>query len=253
MFRVVIPARYGSTRLPGKALLPLAGKPMIQWVYERARRSSAQQVIVATDDERIAAVVREQGGEAALTAATHASGTDRIAELARRERWPDSDVVVNLQGDEPMMPAALIDQVAAMFAVHAQADIATLSMPLESVAALLDPHVVKVVTDTRQRALYFSRAPIPWTRDGAEGALDTQRSFAGAQRHIGMYAYRVAALVRVASLPPSPLEQLEKLEQLRALENGMDIRVARATVPPGADVNTAHDLTAVAALLQSGG
>jgi 3-deoxy-manno-octulosonate cytidylyltransferase (CMP-KDO synthetase) len=252
MFRVVIPARYGSTRLPGKALLPLAGKPMIQWVYERARRSSARQIIVATDDERIAAVVREQGGEAMLTAATHASGTDRIAELARRERWPESDIVVNLQGDEPMMPAALINQVAALFDAHAEADITTLSMPLESVAALLDPNVVKVVADVQQRALYFSRAPIPWARDGADGGLQTQRSFAGAQRHIGMYAYRLASLLRLASLPPSQLEQLEKLEQLRALENGMDIRVARAAVPPGADVNTAQDLQIVEALLQAG-
>jgi 3-deoxy-manno-octulosonate cytidylyltransferase (CMP-KDO synthetase) len=244
MYRVVIPARFGSTRLPGKALRLLAGKPMIQWVYERARRSAARQVIVATDDERIAQLVRELGGEACLTDSTHASGSDRIAEVARREGWPDSDLIVNLQGDEPLMPEALIDQVAALLAANPGADVATLSVPLESVAALLDPNVVKVVTDGAQRALYFSRAPIPWSRDGAQGA--------GARRHLGLYAYRVAALLRLAALPPSPLERLEKLEQLRALEHGMDIRVADAVVAPGPDVNTEQDLAAVAALLEAG-
>ena len=252
MFRVVIPARFGSTRLPGKPLLPLAGKAMIQWVYERARRSGAQQVIVATDDERIAQLVRELGGEAWLTAATHASGTDRIAEVARRERWRDSDIVVNLQGDEPLMPEALVDQVASLLAGHASADLMTLSVPLESVAALLDPNVVKVVTDAQQRALYFSRAPIPWSRDGARDGRMSQSSHAGARRHLGLYAYRVSALLRLASLPPSALEQIEKLEQLRALEHGMDIRVAHAAVDPGPDVNTADDLAAVAALLDAG-
>ncbi|MFI4895820.1 MAG: 3-deoxy-manno-octulosonate cytidylyltransferase [Steroidobacterales bacterium] len=252
MFRVVIPARFGSTRLPGKPLLPLAGKPMIQWVYERARRSGAEQVIVATDDERIAQRVRELGGEAVLTSATHASGSDRIAEIVLREGWRDSDIVVNLQGDEPLMPEALIDQVAALLAGHASAELTTLSVPLDSVASLLDPNVVKVVTDAQQRALYFSRAPIPWSREGAAHGLSSQRSCALARRHLGLYAYRVAALLRLAALPPSPLEQLEKLEQLRALEHGMDMRVAHAAVAPGPDVNTAEDLSAVAALLQAG-
>lgn len=252
MYRVVIPARFGSTRLPGKPLLPLAGKAMIQWVYERARRSAAQQVIVATDDERIARLVRELGGEVCVTAATHATGSDRIAEVARRERWHEGDIIVNLQGDEPLMPEALIDQVAALLAANAGADMATLSVPLESVAALLDPNVVKVVTDRQQRALYFSRAPIPWSRDGAQQAPSSQRSHEGARRHLGLYAYRVSALLRLAALPPSQLEQIEKLEQLRALEHGMDIRVAHAVVPPGPDVNTTQDLAAVAALLQAG-
>jgi 3-deoxy-manno-octulosonate cytidylyltransferase (CMP-KDO synthetase) len=252
VFRVVIPARIGSTRLPGKPLLMLAGKAMIQWVYERARRSGAQQVIVATDDERIAQLVRELGGEACLTAATHASGTDRVAEVARRERWADGDIVVNLQGDEPLMPEALLVQVAGLLAGHAGADLATLSVPLESVAALLDPNVVKVVTDQQQRALYFSRAPIPWSRDAAPGALSSQRSHAGARRHLGLYAYRVSALLRLAALPPSALEQIERLEQLRALEHAMDIRVAHAEVAPGPDVNTADDLAEVAALLEAG-
>ena len=252
MFRVVIPARFGSTRLPGKPLLLLAGKAMIQWVYERARRSGAQQVIVATDDERIARLVREMGGEVCLTASTHISGTDRIAEVARREAWRDGDIVVNLQGDEPLMPEALIDQTAALLAAHASADLTTLSVPLESVAALLDPNVVKVVTDAQKRALYFSRAAIPWSRDGAASGHSSQSSYAGAQRHLGLYAYRVSALLRLAALRPGALEQIEKLEQLRALEHGMDIRVAQAAVPPGPDVNTAEDLAAVAALLEAG-
>lgn len=252
MFRVVIPARMGSQRLPGKPLLPLAGRPMIQWSYERARRSSAQSVLVATDDERIAGAVREIGGEAALTAASHASGTDRIAEIARREGWDGADIIVNLQADEPLMPPQLIDQVASLFAVHPQAELTTLCVPLESVASLLDTNVVKVVTDRAQRALYFSRAPIPWSRDTAPAGLTSQSSHAGAQRHLGIYGYRVAALLRLAALPPSPLEQLEKLEQLRALEQGMDIRVALASTAPGPDVNTAADLAVAAALLQAG-
>jgi 3-deoxy-manno-octulosonate cytidylyltransferase (CMP-KDO synthetase) len=249
MYRVVVPARYGSTRLPGKPLLPLAGKPMIQWVYERARRSGASQVIVATDDERIARAAREFGAEARLTAPTHASGTDRIAEVARQERWSDADIVVNVQGDEPLMPEALIDQVAQLLASGADAELATLAVALESVTALLDPNVVKVVTDRQQRALYFSRAPIPWSRSGAPAGLVSQTRFQGARRHLGIYAYRVAALRRLSELAPSALEQLEQLEQLRALEHGMTIRVADAVVAPGADVNTAADLAAVQALL----
>jgi 3-deoxy-manno-octulosonate cytidylyltransferase (CMP-KDO synthetase) len=253
MYRVVVPARYGSTRLPGKPLLPLAGKPMIQWVYECGRRSSAQQVIVATDDERIARVARGFGAEVRLTASTLASGTDRVAEVACREQWPDTDIVVNLQGDEPLMPAALIDQVAALLAASSGADIATLAVPLKSVAALLDPNVAKVVTDVRQRALYFSRAPIPWSRDGAPAGLASQVSHLGARRHLGIYAYHVAALRRIALLPPSEHELLEQLEQLRALDHGMDIRVADAVVPPGVEVNTAADLSAVEALIATRG
>jgi 3-deoxy-manno-octulosonate cytidylyltransferase (CMP-KDO synthetase) len=196
--------------------------------------------------------VREQGGEAWLTAATHASGTDRIAEVARRAGWADSDLVVNLQGDEPLMPEALIDQVAALLDRHPSAEITTLSAPLESVSALLDPNVVKVVTDADQRALYFSRAPIPWSRDGAATGPSSQSRHTGASRHLGLYAYRVAALLRLSALPPSTLEQIEQLEQLRALEHGIEIRVEQAVVAPGPDVNTANDLAEVAALLQSG-
>jgi 3-deoxy-manno-octulosonate cytidylyltransferase (CMP-KDO synthetase) len=249
MFRVVVPARYGSTRLPGKPLLALAGKPMIQRVYECARRSGAQQVIVATDDERIARVVRGFGAEVRMTAGTLASGTDRVAAVAMAEHWADGEIVVNLQGDEPLMPEALIDQVAAMLVGRPGTDIATLAVPLQSVSALLDPNVAKVVTDLEQRALYFSRAPIPWVRDGAPGGVASQHSHAGARRHLGIYAYRVSALRRIAALAPSEHERLEQLEQLRALDHGMDIRVADAMVAPGMEVNTPADLAAVEAVL----
>ncbi len=250
-FRIVIPARYGSTRLPGKALLELAGKPMIQWVYERSRRSAAVAVFIATDDERIANAARAFGASVVMTAPTHPSGTDRIAEVARAERWADGDVVVNVQGDEPLIPPALIDQVAALLQAHPAAHMATLAAPLPALAHLLDPNVVKVVADASGRALYFSRAPIPWQRDSAPAGLGSQSSFAGARRHIGIYAYRVGALLRLASLAPTPLEHAEKLEQLRALENGFEIRVADATEPPGPDVNTAEDLERVAARLRA--
>jgi 3-deoxy-manno-octulosonate cytidylyltransferase (CMP-KDO synthetase) len=249
MYRVVVPARYGSTRLPGKPLLLLAGKPMIQRVYECARRSGAQQVIVATDDERIAKVARGFGAEVRMTASTLASGTDRVAAVAIAEQWADTEIVVNVQGDEPLMPEALIDQVAAVLAARPGTDIATLAVPLQSVGALLDPNVAKVVTDLAQRALYFSRAPIPWSRDGAPAGLASQHSHAGARRHLGIYAYRVAALRRLAALAPSEHELLEQLEQLRALDHGMDIRIADAAVAPGMEVNTAADVAAVVALL----
>lgn len=250
-FCIVIPARHASTRLPGKPLLALAGKPLLQWVYERACGCGADQVVVATDDQRIADVGVGFGAQVMLTASTHETGTDRIAEVAARCGWPDDQVVVNLQGDEPLMPAALVRQAAALLAAHAQADIATLAAPLQDVAALLDPNVVKVVTDRDGRALYFSRAPIPWHRDAAPAGLASQRSHDGARRHIGLYAYRVRALRRLAALAPTPLERLEKLEQLRALEHGMDIRVADAQVLPGPDVNTPDDVARVLPLLQA--
>ncbi len=249
LFRVVVPARYGSSRLPGKPLLPLLGRPMIEWVHERARRSAAREVIIATDDARILQAAEAFGATALLTEASHASGTDRIAEVARRLGWAADDIVVNVQGDEPLMPPALIDQVASLLQAHASAALATLATAVESVAALLDPNVVKVVTDVQQRALYFSRAPIPWVRDGAPAGWASQRSCAQARRHLGIYAYRVGALARLAPLPPSALERLEQLEQLRALEHGMEIRVADALAPAGADVNTAADIAAVEALL----
>ncbi|HTP39753.1 MAG TPA: 3-deoxy-manno-octulosonate cytidylyltransferase [Steroidobacteraceae bacterium] len=242
MFNVVIPARYASTRLPGKPLLELAGKPMLQWVFERANRSAARQVIIATDDERVAFVARGFNADVVLTHTDHASGTDRIAEVARLKGWPADQVVVNLQGDEPLMPPVLIDQVAELMTRYPTAQMATLCTGLADNHAFLDPNIVKVVADHHERALYFSRAPIPWDRDG--------RTHGAARRHIGLYAYRVQALLQIADTPPSPLEQLEKLEQLRALEAGMDIRVAFAAALPGPDVNAPGDVARVEKLLR---
>ena len=249
MFRVVIPARYASTRLPGKALLTIAGKPMIQWVYERASASRASEVLIATDDLLIVSAAHSFGAQTVMTAMTHESGTDRIAEVARIQGWADSDIVVNVQGDEPVIPPALIDQVASLLEKHPSAHIATLATPITSIAEFMDPNAVKVVTDNGGRALYFSRAPIPWERDGAASGIASQTRFTDARRHIGIYGYRVSGLLRMASLPRTVLEQHEKLEQLRALENGLEIRVADSVEQPGPDVNTAADLERVTRLL----
>jgi 3-deoxy-manno-octulosonate cytidylyltransferase (CMP-KDO synthetase) len=235
-FRVVIPARFDSSRLPGKALLPLAGKPMLQWVHERARACGAAEVIVATDDERIATAAKGFGAEVAMTARTHVSGTDRIAEVAVARGWSDADIVVNVQGDEPLIPPVVIDQVAQLLASNPRADIATLAVKIDALPDLADPNNVKVACDATGRALYFSRAPIPFNRDAPATLLGAHL------RHVGIYAYRVAALRKLASLPAGRLEVVEKLEQLRALENVMEIRVALAVERPLSDVNTAADL-----------
>ena len=252
MFRVVIPARYDSTRLPGKALLPIGGKPMLQWVYERARAGGAHEVLIATDDERISRAAAAFGAEPVMTAGTHASGTDRIAQVARSRNWAPQEIVVNVQGDEPLVPPAVITQVATLLALHPDAELATLATPVDSLEELLDPNVVKVVTDAQGFALYFSRAPIPWNRDGACADGASQRDFGGARRHRGMYAYRVAARLRLAQLPRGRLEELEKLEQLRALEHGLRILVGDALEAPGPDVNTLADLERVRALIAAG-
>ena len=245
MFRVVIPARYASVRLPGKVLLSIGGKPMLQWVYERSRASRAHEVLIATDDLLIVSAAHGFGAETIMTSSAHLSGTDRIAEVARLRGWPANDLIVNVQGDEPLIPPALISQVADALESHPEADLATLATPIRSAQELKDPNVVKVVTDLKGRALYFSRAPIPWNRDGAAATLDSQRLFTHARRHIGLYAYRVGSLLRLASLAPTVLESSEKLEQLRAQEHGFTIQVADALAPPGPDVNTAQDLERV--------
>lgn len=265
-FRVVIPARYDSVRLPGKVLLMLAGKPMLQWVHERACASQASEVSVATDDERIASAAKGFGAQVILTRREHVSGTDRIAEVARLRAWPADAIVVNVQGDEPLIPPVAIDQVAQLLVAEPQAGLATLAAPLRSSRDLVDPNVVKVVADKDGRALYFSRAPIPWDRDAALPAIPTQDSdseesrdahelspalLAAARRHIGIYAYRVAALAKLAATPPTPLESLERLEQLRALESGMYLRIADAVALSPMDVNTAADAQAADALLRS--
>jgi 3-deoxy-manno-octulosonate cytidylyltransferase (CMP-KDO synthetase) len=248
VFRVVIPARYASERLPGKALMSISGKPMVQWVYERARASGAHDVLIATDDDLILSAGHSFGSEVVMTAPTHTSGTDRIAEVARKHAWRQDEIVVNVQGDEPLIPPALIEQVAKLLEAHPDADIATLATPIDSLEEFMNPNVVKVVTDGEGRALYFSRAPIPWNRDGASAGLNSQKLFAGARRHVGIYGYRVGALLRMAALAPTALETTERLEQLRALENGLEIRVGDALERPGPDVNTVEDFERVLAL-----
>ena len=245
-FHVVIPARYASTRLPGKPLLDIAGRTMIQRVVERACASRADEVLVATDDSRIASAVhdprRPAGGIAVMTDPALPSGTDRVAAVAAARGWGDDTLVVNVQGDEPFLPPGLIEQAAELLERDAAAGIATLATPVSGLDEFLDPNAVKVVTALDGAALYFSRAPVPWPREGAPAGLASQREFAGALRHVGLYAYRVGVLRRLTRLPPSRLERLEKLEQLRALENGIRIVVGLCREWPAPGVDTAEDL-----------
>ena len=247
MFRVIIPARYASQRLPGKPLLDIGGKPMVQHVYECALKSDAASVVVATDDGRIEEVVRAFGGQVVMTAATHHTGTDRVAEAAAALGYADEDIVVNLQGDEPMMPATLVQQVAASLAAATRAEVSTLCHPVHTAAELFDPNVVKVVMDNRGDALYFSRAPIPWDRDAFAERPDKLPAGAEYYRHLGIYAYRVSFLRHYVELDSCPLEELEALEQLRILWHGYRICIARALEMPGDGIDTAADLERVRA------
>ena len=248
-FSVVIPARYGSTRLPGKPLLDIAGKPMIQRVWEQARASGAAEVIVATDDQRIESAARDFGAEVCMTRPSHPSGTDRLQEVALLRSWDADHVVVNVQGDEPLIPPALIEQVATNLATHADAAIATLCEPIIQLGELTNPNAVKVVADEQGRALYFSRATIPWPREAFADAQSTMPE-GNWFRHIGIYAYRAAFLHRYVTWKPAPLEQLEQLEQLRALYHGECIHVAPACEAVPGGVDTSDDLAAVRALLE---
>lgn len=255
-FRVVIPARYDSQRLPGKPLRLLAGRPMIAHVWERALESGAREVLVATDDDRIRAAVEELGGRAVMTSAACASGTDRIAEVAAREGWGDDEIIVNLQGDEPLMPGALIRRAAGALAAAPSAAIATLVTRLRDARDLFDPNVVKVVAGDDGHALYFSRAPIPWARDAfADPGAEKRELPAGVAflRHLGLYAYRPVALRIVTAAGPQPCERTESLEQLRALELGLAIAVALVEEAPGHGVDTEADLARVERLLAGGG
>ena len=244
-FVVIIPARYQSSRLPGKPLREIAGKPMIAHVIDRAKESGADDIVVATDHTEIAKTVRSLGTRVCMTRDDHISGTDRLAEVVIAEQFADDQIVVNLQGDEPLMPAALLEQVVGLLDNEPRAAIATLSTAIPDSDALNDPSVVKVVTANNGRALYFSRAPIPWDREGNSPA-----HVITAQRHLGLYAYRANFLKRYNALPPSPLEQLEHLEQLRALQAGDWIQVAQANCLPGPGVDTFEDLLKVEAKLQ---
>lgn len=250
-FQVVIPARFLSSRLPGKPLRTLAGKPLIQHVYERAARSRAEQVIIATDDDRIREVAESFGATVCMTAITHHSGTDRIAEVVSACGYGDEQIVVNVQGDEPLLPPALIDQVAATLERHADAQVATLCRRIERAADLFDPHVVKVVMDRDGYALYFSRAAIPWDRDAFSVTMDELPSRSEHYRHVGLYAYRTAFLRRYTALTPCAIEKMEALEQLRVLWNGGRIQVAVAQSEPGHGVDTEEDLRRVEQLLMA--
>jgi 3-deoxy-manno-octulosonate cytidylyltransferase (CMP-KDO synthetase) len=240
MFHVIIPARFAASRLPGKPLLDIGGRPLIQWVWQRAEESGAASVTIATDDTRVRDAAQRFGAECLLTSARHESGTDRIAEVVRTKGYAQDDIVINLQGDEPMMPPAVIRQVADALRAHPRTDIATAAAPIRSLAEFLDPNCVKAVRALDGQALYFSRAPVPWPRDSvAEGK---PASFAGSWRHIGIYGYRVRSLLQFASWAPTQLEEREKLEQLRALERGMRIHVVALSEAPPAGVDTPQDL-----------
>jgi len=254
-FIVAIPARYASTRLPGKPLLPLAGEPMIRHVVRRVQAAGAAQVVVATDDARIAEALDGSGARVVMTRAEHASGSDRLAECAAQLGWASESIVVNLQGDEPFAPVSGIREVAAALALS-DAPMATLATPIASVEELFDPNCVKLVRAGDGSALYFSRAPLPWARDafaraqtGAARIADLPAGVAFL-RHIGIYAYRAEFLCRFAALAPTPLERAESLEQLRALEHGyrIAVRMAPEAFPPGVD--TADDLARAEAFLR---
>ena len=251
-FVVVIPARFDASRLPGKPLRPLAGEPLVLHVARRALDAGAREVWVATDDDRVASALEGAGVRVAMTSRDHASGTDRLAECATRAGWSDGTVVVNLQGDEPFAPAEGIRRVASLL-VASGADMATLCAPVEDVETLFDPNAVKVVTDQAGDALYFSRAPLPWPRDAFQA--DRTRLPPGGhwRRHIGIYAYRCGFLKRFAALPPGRLEQVESLEQLRALEAGYRIAVADTPAPFPPGVDTPDDLARAEARLAGQG
>lgn len=252
-FTVVIPARYGSSRFPGKPLAEIAGKPMVQWVYEQAKKSRANRVLVATDDQRIADRCAAFGAEVCMTSSKHPSGTDRLQEVAEALGLSEDAIIVNVQGDEPLIPPRLINQVAENMAEYSDAGIATLAEPIACKADLLNPNVVKVITDHRDMAIYFSRAPIAYPRDAMSAGLpDVLPEIFPWRRHIGMYAYRVGFLNRYVSWPPAQVELVESLEQLRALWHGVPIHVAEALEAPPAGVDTPDDLERVRALIEAG-
>ncbi len=244
-FRVAIPARFDSQRLPGKPLREIAGKPLLQRVYEQALRSGAETVVIATDDSRIEGRALEWGATVCMTSRDCASGSERLAEAARALDWPDSTIVVNVQGDEPLLPPANIRQVALNLAAHPDVSIASLCTPIQGLDEFEDPNVVKVVRDATDLALYFSRAPIPWSRERGARAEHSRHCY----RHVGLYAYRVGYLKTYAHMPSSAHEAIEHLEQLRALWRGDRIHVALAAEPPGPGVDTPAELAAVEAII----
>jgi 3-deoxy-manno-octulosonate cytidylyltransferase (CMP-KDO synthetase) len=249
-FRVVIPARYASTRLPGKPLVDIGGRPMVLRVLERALQAGAASVVVATDDVRVQQAVAAAGHQALMTSPAHQSGTERLVEVAETLGWPDDTLVVNVQGDEPLIDPQLIREAARQLVLHDDAVMATLAHPIHDHADFINPNVVKVVTDENGYALYFSRAPIPWPRDAfaAQGAMPHEL---GALRHIGLYAYRAGFLRTYAGLASSPLERHEMLEQLRVLWHGYRISLGISPTAPAPGVDTPEDLERVRTLFAS--
>jgi 3-deoxy-manno-octulosonate cytidylyltransferase (CMP-KDO synthetase) len=243
MFKVVIPARYASTRLPGKPLVDIAGKPMVIWVAEQAAKSQADEVVIATDFEKIMQVAQSYQVNAIMTRIDHVSGTDRIAETAQAMGWHDDVIVVNVQGDEPLIDPALINEVALTLANNHQAVMATACHPIHDESTFLNPNVVKVVMDVHGNALYFSRAPIPYPRD------ELHKQNIKAHRHIGIYAYRVGFLKQYAQLSATELEKIESLEQLRVLRHGFKIAVSVTENAPASGVDTQADLEYVRSVI----
>lgn len=245
-FRVVIPARYNSGRLPGKPLLDINGKPMIQHVYERAVGSGAESVVIATDDERIQKVAEEFGAQVCLTSPDHTTGTERLAEAVVALGYLEDDIIVNLQGDEPLIPSVLISQVAEDLVRYENARVATLYEPIKTIKDLFNPNNVKVVLGKRGYALYFSRAPIAWDRNSFQIPPDESKPLTTKHfRHVGLYAYRVGFLQEYMEWEPSELEEMEQLEQLRVLWNGGRVHLTQAQEAVPSDVNTEEDLEKV--------
>lgn len=251
-FTVIIPARFASSRLPGKPLADIAGKPMIVHVWQKALQSGASRVVVATDNAEVARVVQEFGGEVCMTSENHNSGTERLAEVVEKLAIPDDDIVVNIQGDEPLIPPTIVQQVAHNLAQNT-VNMATLAVPLNDAEELFNPNVVKVVADQIGNVLYFSRAPIPWNRDQFSGLSEQQKKQLVLQnqylRHIGIYAYRAGFIKKYVQWQPSALESIESLEQLRVLWYGEKIHIALAQEVPAVGVDTPEDLEKVRVIL----
>ena len=248
-FRIIIPARYDSSRLPGKPLRLIAGKPLLQHVFECAKRSNAQHIVIATDDERIQQAAAGFGAEVCMTASTHASGTERLAEVISKLNIDDDEIILNLQGDEPLMPAACLDQVASLLGHKPDAMMASLCEPIDHVEDMFNPNVVKVVLSRDDDAIYFSRAPVPWHRDTFAAPVDALPQENVFFRHIGLYAYRAGFVNQYLNLSASPIEKIESLEQLRVLWHGYNIAMAIACEKPGPGVDTEAELAMVEKML----
>lgn len=251
-YNIVIPARFAATRLPGKPLRVIAGKPLLQHVYECAQRTQAKQIIIATDDERIREAAINFGADVCMTSASHQSGTQRINDVVQQRHFADDEIIVNLQGDEPLMPADCVRQVAELLTSHPDAQMSTLATSVNHESEVFDSNIVKVVLNKYNRALYFSRASIPWQRGSYEHGQVDQSGCWTCLRHIGLYAYRVDYIKEYVDLPPSPLETLESLEQLRVLWHGGSIVVGQAVVLPGPGVDTEQDFDRVRQILEQG-